>query len=60
MFAGPGLSHAQLGVLPAAPMDDEDDLVRARIVFSDNVGNESAHQLLAGSHGHAWSVPGRF
>jgi hypothetical protein len=47
MLAGPGLAHAQLGVLATPPMYDEYDFTRLVIDVDDNIGNERSQQLLS-------------
>jgi hypothetical protein len=59
MLPGAGLTHPQLGVLAATPMDREDDLTRIIVDIDDDVGDQRPKQLLASPHRDTGRIPGR-
>jgi len=50
MFAGLGFTKAEFGVLPALPMDDQDNLPSLVVDVDGDLIDESTRQLLAGAH----------
>ena len=60
VLAGFGLADPQLRVLAAPPVDHQDDLARRLVDVGDDVGDQGAHEPLAGAHGRARRVPGGF
>src|ERR1700722_16342629 len=58
VFTSAGFSQTQFGVLPALPMNDQDDLARRLVDIDDDLVDQGAHQLLAASHGDVGVLPG--
>jgi hypothetical protein len=52
-----GLAYSQLGVLPAAPVDHEDDFARLFVDVDDDLLDECTHDALLRSHVGAGRVP---
>src|SRR4030095_17239595 len=59
MFAGAGFAQPQFGMLPALPMDNQNDLPRRLIDVHSDLVNEGAHQLLAATHADVGVLPCR-
>src|SRR4051794_2396852 len=57
MLTGLRLADPQLRLLPAAPIDCQDDLAGRLVDIGDDVGDQGAQKPLARAHGHAWRFP---
>lgn len=60
MLTGAGFAQTQFGVLPALPMNDQNDLPRLFIDINSDLVDQGTHQLLAASHGDVGVLPGGF
>ncbi|AHE55630.1 hypothetical protein [Sphingomonas sanxanigenens] len=59
MLARLRLANTQFGVLAASPMEREHDVTHLIVDVHDDVGDQRAQHLLAGTHRHVGCVPGR-
>jgi len=57
MFSGSRLTHAQLGVLAAAPVNRKHDVTCLFVDIDDDVDDQSPQQLLACTHRDAGRIP---
>ena len=57
MFATLQLADPQLRMLTASPMDRQDDLAGLVVDIGEDIGDQGAHDALAGTHGYARRVP---
>ena len=59
MLARPRLAEPKLRVLPALPMDGENDLAGLLVKVSGDLVDQRSQQLLTRAHGHAGGLPRR-
>ena len=59
VFTGAGFAQPQFGVLPALPMDYQNDLPRRLVDVDSDLVDEGTHQLLSATHGDVGVLPRR-